>query len=126
MAKHTPMTAWDIIVAGSVVDTVFYDSDMDAETVRRSLIDHDGYDEGITVKHARPLGTPTPTRTRAELTDVQALREIVAWSVTSNAVDHVPGDTEQERASYRRDVRRRVRAIVARVEDSGDITRLVG
>jgi len=109
------MQGWDIIVNGRVVNTAFYDPDMDAETVRRSLIDHDGYDERITVK-----------ANSGALTDVQALREIVAWSVTTNAVDHVPGETEQERASYRRDVRRRVRAIIARVEADGDITRLIG
>jgi len=30
------------------IDTVFHDTD-DAETVRRSLINHDGYDSGIAV-----------------------------------------------------------------------------
>lgn len=64
--------------------------------------------------------------TAETLTDVQALREIVAWATTANAVDHVPGDTEQARAKFRVAVKRRVRAIIARVEDSGDMGRLVG
>lgn len=109
------MQGWDVIVGGRVVNTAFYDSDMDAETVRRSLIDHDGYDEGITIRQAK-----------TGLTDVQALREVITWTAYFNANDSVPGETEKDRAKYLRNIRRRVRAIIARVEAEGDITRLVG
>lgn len=42
--------AWDVILNGKVIDTVFYTKDCDAEYVRRSLINHDGYDPRITVR----------------------------------------------------------------------------
>lgn len=41
---------WDIyIINGKYLDTVFFDPDMDAETVKRSLIEHDGYRPDIRV-----------------------------------------------------------------------------
>lgn len=109
------MKAWDVVIGGKTVNTVFYDPDMDAATVRLSLIDHDGYGLNMTVVQATMW-----------MTDVQALRELVTWSSYSNAIDNVPGETDQERAKYRRDVRRQVRAIIARIEASGDVARLVG
>lgn len=45
--------AWDVILNGKVVDTVWYTKDCDADYVRRSLIDHDGYNPNITVRRAR-------------------------------------------------------------------------
>lgn len=45
--------AWDVILNGKVIDTVFYTKDCDAEYVRRSLINHDGYDPRITVRRGR-------------------------------------------------------------------------
>jgi len=43
--------AFDVYLLGTCIDTVFYgdDAPVDAEEVRRSLIDHDGYDSQITV-----------------------------------------------------------------------------
>ncbi len=43
-------TAWNVYLNGKLIDTVFYDADIDADTVRRSLINHDGYDPGITIR----------------------------------------------------------------------------
>lgn len=47
------MRAWDVFLGKTLVDTVFYTKDCDAEYVRRSLINHDGYDSRITVRAAR-------------------------------------------------------------------------
>ena len=48
--------AWDVLVpkmSGLVeIDTVFYTEDCDAEYVRRSLVEHDGYPSNIVVKKA--------------------------------------------------------------------------
>jgi hypothetical protein len=41
--------AWKVMLNGKNIDTVFYDKDCDADYVKRGLIDHDGYDPGITV-----------------------------------------------------------------------------
>jgi hypothetical protein len=58
--------AWDIRLGGwkddpsvqPIVDTVFFDADMGADAVWRSLVDHDGYD---------PLGMLVPHYGAAEL-----------------------------------------------------------
>jgi hypothetical protein len=42
--------AWDVYLDGKLIDTVFYTRDCDADYVRRSLIDHDGYSPGIKVR----------------------------------------------------------------------------
>ena len=44
------MKAWDVILNGEVIDTVFYDNNCDADYVRDGLINHDGYDPMIEVK----------------------------------------------------------------------------
>ena len=51
-----PMTAsiaWDIFLNGKHIDTVFYAPDCDRDYVRRSLINHDGYDSRIVVRRSR-------------------------------------------------------------------------
>lgn len=45
--------AWDVILNGKVVDTVWYTKDCDADYVRRSLINHDGYNPNITVRRSK-------------------------------------------------------------------------
>ena len=50
------------------------------------------------------------------MTDLRTLRELVAWATYSNAVDNVPGDSEQERAQYRVAVKRHARFMIARME----------
>lgn len=47
------MTAWDVYLNRKRIDTIFYTADQTAEDVRRSLINHDGYDPGITVRKRR-------------------------------------------------------------------------
>ena len=46
------MKAWDVILEGEIIDTVFYNNDCDADYIKQSLIDHDGYDPRIEVKEA--------------------------------------------------------------------------
>ena len=45
--------AFDVYLNGRNIDTVFYSGPVDADEVRRSLIDHDGYDSDIEVRKAR-------------------------------------------------------------------------
>lgn len=44
------MMAWNVYLGNRLIDTVFYTKDCDADYVRRSLIDHDGYDGRIRVQ----------------------------------------------------------------------------
>ena len=41
--------SWNVVHRGRVIDTVWYTSDCDADYVRRSLINHDGYPWDIRV-----------------------------------------------------------------------------
>ena len=54
MAKQQAGTVhqgWNVYLAGQwVVTKVFYVPTMDAEEVKRSLVDHDGYNPSITVR----------------------------------------------------------------------------
>ena len=46
--------AWNVYLNGKLIDTVFYSASakVDAEEVRRSLVNHDGYDARIVVRKA--------------------------------------------------------------------------
>jgi len=48
------MIAWDVWLGARCIDTVFYDTGCDAEYVRRSLIDHDGYSPLIVLLERTP------------------------------------------------------------------------
>lgn len=47
------MQAWRVMLNGKEIDIVFFDSDIDALSVKSSLINHDGYDPRIRVVKAR-------------------------------------------------------------------------
>lgn len=47
------MIAWTVYLKNREIDIVFYTPDCDAEYVRRSLIEHDGYNRLITVKKCK-------------------------------------------------------------------------
>jgi hypothetical protein len=47
------MTAWNVFIGDSIIDTVYYDTDCNAEYVRDGLINHDGYPSIIKVRKAR-------------------------------------------------------------------------
>lgn len=51
------------------------------------------------------------------LPDREALVQLLAWDVTPSSRDAVPGDSEQERAQYRRRVKR---TICRMIEELGD------
>ena len=40
---------WTVKLNGKVIDTVFFDRDCDSDYVKRSLVDHDGYNPNINV-----------------------------------------------------------------------------
>ena len=50
--KFKKQEAFDVYLNGRKIDTVFA-TNYDAEEMRRSLIDHDGYDSRIVVRKAR-------------------------------------------------------------------------
>lgn len=45
--------SWDVILNGKVIDTVWFTKDCDADYVRSSLINHDGYDCRIAVRRGK-------------------------------------------------------------------------
>lgn len=49
MNRNGNTRPWNVILNGRVIDTVWYTPNCDADYVRRSLINHDGHDAGITV-----------------------------------------------------------------------------
>lgn len=56
--KKAGMNAYDVFLGGKCIDTVF-DNETDPHEVKRSLVNHDGYDSGITVRRSRkPRRTP--------------------------------------------------------------------
>lgn len=46
-------TGWDVFLNGRKIDKVFNNTARNAEDVRQGLVDHDGYDSGITVRRER-------------------------------------------------------------------------
>jgi hypothetical protein len=44
---------WDIYLDGQLIDSVCFEYDIDEETVKSSLINHDGYDPNIIVRLAQ-------------------------------------------------------------------------
>ena len=44
---------WDIYLDGQLIDSVCFDYDIDEETVKSSLINHDGYDPNIIIRLAQ-------------------------------------------------------------------------
>ena len=57
MGIKTGHQAWNVYSGGKKIDTVFYDSNIDKEDVKRGLVDHDGYDSNITLKR-ESFGAP--------------------------------------------------------------------
>ena len=50
MSAHKP---FDVYLRGKLIDTVFYSASARVDEVKRSLVDHDGYDPAIVVKQRR-------------------------------------------------------------------------
>jgi hypothetical protein len=51
------MQGWNVYLHSKCIDTVFYDSDCDADYVQRGLVVHDGYHPAITVRRSHPRET---------------------------------------------------------------------
>lgn len=51
--KINPMFLYDVYLNGKKIDTVTYSTKQDVSDVKRSLVNHDGYDSGIVVKLRR-------------------------------------------------------------------------
>jgi len=49
--------AWDVVLNGKVIDTVFYNDDLDASYVYDGLVNHDGYDSRIKLRKKRSKQT---------------------------------------------------------------------
>jgi hypothetical protein len=49
MATHQ---AWNVYLNGKKIDTVFCSVKDDPSDVKRSLVEHDGYDQNITVRRS--------------------------------------------------------------------------
>lgn len=47
------MTPWNVYLNNRRIDTLFTTAGCDRESVRRSLVDHDGYDPRIVVRKCR-------------------------------------------------------------------------
>ena len=80
-------TARTVTLEGVEVDTVWHDAADDDETVRRSLIDHDGYDARIVV-----TSRPVPLATFATLHGIGMQVDRV-----KRRPDRGPGQSEDER-----------------------------
>lgn len=48
-AEKPKQIGFDVHLDGKCIDTVYYDASMSVEDVKKSLVDHDGYDSGIKV-----------------------------------------------------------------------------
>jgi hypothetical protein len=71
--RRNPHQSFTVRLHGRPIDLVFYDADMSAEDVKRSLINHDGYDPAITVtKSRRKYTKANPPRRRRKLTPGEA------------------------------------------------------
>jgi hypothetical protein len=47
------MNSFDVYLNGKVIDTVYFTAGIGADDVKRSLVNHDGYDHGIKVVATR-------------------------------------------------------------------------
>jgi hypothetical protein len=47
--KKPKTTAWNVRIKGKTFDRVYYNADIKKEDVKRSLVEHDGYDPEITL-----------------------------------------------------------------------------
>lgn len=44
------MCVWDVFLNGKKINTVFYNNGISAEDVKKSLVEHDGFNTNIKVK----------------------------------------------------------------------------
>lgn len=95
-------TGWNVWLGGHIVDTVFFESDMDSLEVTKSLVEHDGYDPSIKV---------TTTEYVPLIIDAWEADEIAAllWGRIISAEAHAKGrdgEPPEYMASEAQDARR--------------------
>lgn len=69
---------WDVVHRGRVVNRVFFDTDMDAAAVKRSLVDHDGFPADILVVAESDVPRGASGRSRYVRNEDLAWREVYA------------------------------------------------
>jgi hypothetical protein len=79
------MAAWKVTLHGKEIDTVFGHEGSDASDVKRSLVNHDGYDSSIVVTKKRAASSRSkrakPYRSGTRGGAMKAIREIqhILW-----------------------------------------------
>ena len=58
MEKMTKLVPWKVFLGDYYLDTVYFQESMDSTEVAKSLIDHDGFDDGIHVIKANFIWQP--------------------------------------------------------------------
>jgi hypothetical protein len=58
VSENNPSQGWDVFLRGKKIDTVFYSGKNTAADIKRSLVDHDGYDPAITVRKSKMKANP--------------------------------------------------------------------
>jgi hypothetical protein len=48
--RKNPQARWHVFLNGELLDTVYFDQDMDADQVKRALVNHDGFSDRIVVQ----------------------------------------------------------------------------
>src|SRR6266850_144422 len=104
---------WDVFLRGKLIDTVFYDVDVSADEVRRSLINHDNYNPNIVVrrsKRSNPSGwtckhwvrddeTDTnrnPKRPPKDIVDLNQLAKIIGVESPDSWADRLESEEEMD------------------------------
>ena len=77
------MKAWNVYLERKIIDTVFYDEDIDAEEVKEGLVDHDGYNPGIIVK-VEPINPYLIEKTEEPIKCPNCAGEVTAQDILFN------------------------------------------
>lgn len=92
-SKRLATKAFDVFLNGEEIDTVFYNdnSNVDEEEVKRSLINHDGYDSGIeVVLHQK--STSTEAKKAKQAADSKATGKVKPMNVPPTSMQDIDGD----------------------------------
>lgn len=65
-AKHHGFAEYNVLLNGTVIDTVYYDDGMKIDDIKRHLVTHDKYDPRITIKKTELLSETTEVSTKEQ------------------------------------------------------------
>lgn len=93
---------WDVLNNGELIDIVCTDESMTSEEVKQSLVNHDGYEDSITVvPHVRPVYDVGYIREKATII-IRAANQIIDTTnkqqTTNVRSDYIGGILDIERA----------------------------